>query len=385
MIATWILPALATGALLTGAARAADQAAGMLNAPRRWIWSVSLPLSVFLPLVGSSLPGRGATAPLGGADPRAILAGLLGRLEALPITFPGGSSMESALSWGAVDTVLAALWLASSLATLALFLRGSFVMRAARASARPERLHGAEVRVSHGIGPVTIGLLHPAVVVPAWVRSLPDDEARLVIEHEREHARAGDAWLLALGSLCLVLMPWSLPLWWQHRRLRCAVETDCDARVLSRGADVRLYGRVLLRAAGRPAALPGLSPGLGGTPTLLERRILAMTMPRPRHPIARSIGPGAGALVLLLAACELSTPYAPSIEAEAGAGSTAPAGTVLAAEGAPLVFLDGTEIEGLDVDPSRIKSIEVIKGAAALSQYGERAAGGIVRIVTKEP
>ena len=35
--------------------------------------------------------------------------------------------------------------------------------------------------------------------------------------------------------MAVVLMPWNLPLWWQWRRLRFAIEVDCDARVLASG------------------------------------------------------------------------------------------------------------------------------------------------------
>ncbi|UUZ52386.1 hypothetical protein LP419_22985 [Massilia sp. H-1] len=44
---------------------------------------------------------------------------------------------------------------------------------------------------------------------------------------------ARDPQLLGLALLVLVAMPWNLPMWWQLRRLRHAIEVDCDARVLA--------------------------------------------------------------------------------------------------------------------------------------------------------
>lgn len=58
------------------------------------------------------------------------------------------------------------------------------------------------------------------------------------------------------------------------------------------------------------------------------------------------------------------------------------------ATGTPLVFIDGVRREmsarGLsDLAPDGIESIEVIKGAAAVTIYGEEAADGVIRITTK--
>ena len=55
---------------------------------------------------------------------------------------------------------------------------------------------------------------------------------------------------------------------------------------------------------------------------------------------------------------------------------------------APLYIIDGVLLSpGLvprDFDGLNIKSIEVIKGAAAESEYGSRAANGVIRITTKK-
>ena len=56
-------------------------------------------------------------------------------------------------------------------------------------------------------------------------------------------------------------------------------------------------------------------------------------------------------------------------------------------DGAPLIFVDGVELEtgseGLSsLNPDDIESIEVIKGEAAADLYGERAENGVIRILT---
>ena len=106
-----------------------------------------------------------------------------------------------------------------------------------------------------------------------------------------EHQRAGDTTLLSLAQLVLVAMPWNPLAWWQVRRLRLAIELDCDARVLRAEPDVRSYGTLLLEV-GRPNgrfALAGaaLSDRAGD----LEQRIRMMT--RRAKGLSRA---GAGAL-----------------------------------------------------------------------------------------
>jgi TonB-linked SusC/RagA family outer membrane protein len=54
----------------------------------------------------------------------------------------------------------------------------------------------------------------------------------------------------------------------------------------------------------------------------------------------------------------------------------------------PLVLVDGVIVSGgqsalADIDPSSIESIEIVKGAAAASLYGSRAASGVIQVRTK--
>jgi hypothetical protein len=72
-------------------------------------------------------------------------------------------------------------------------------------------------------------------------------------------------------------------LWWQWRRLRQAVETDCDRRVLRSQPDVRRYGRLLLEVADRTRrhALP--MAAFAESRSFLERRIRMMTNRQARN------------------------------------------------------------------------------------------------------
>jgi beta-lactamase regulating signal transducer with metallopeptidase domain len=82
---------------------------------------------------------------------------------------------------------------------------------------------------------------------------------RLVVLHEEEHLRGGDARLLAAALFFVVVTPWNPATWWQLRRLRMAMEMDCDRRVLRREPDCEQYGNSLLSVAAKAS---GVSLGL---------------------------------------------------------------------------------------------------------------------------
>jgi hypothetical protein len=135
-----------------------------------------------------------------------------------------------------------------------------------------------------------------------------------MILHEEEHLAAGDAPLL-LGALLLgAILPWNLPVWWMTRRLRLAVEIDCDRRVLGRASSVRRYADllVLVNQQASPPALRGL--GLARPTPFLEKRIVAMTNASLRRPqLAFLFGPLAGLLIVW--ACSLEAPTSEAPEA----------------------------------------------------------------------
>jgi TonB family protein len=147
------------------------------------------------------------------------------------------------------------------------------------------------------------------LVLPEWIFSLDTALRALVLRHEVEHRSARDPYLLFGAAVAVVLMPWNLALWWQARRLRLAVEMDCDARVLRADPRPERYGLLLMTMAHRRSLAPSLfAPMLSEPTTQLERRIVAMRTHRGK--IARlSILGGAAACALALGvACSLQSP-----------------------------------------------------------------------------
>lgn len=330
----WVARMIAVAALVAAACWAADRGLGSLGRPRRFVWAAGLLLVVVLPVLALAAPGW---LPDAGTSAAFAVAGtFLGSL----IGF-GASSLKTAYGLGpgalqaggtgaaagaphgllalASDLVVPA-WLLASITLALVLLAGRARLLRASSRWRGTEVDGVPVRLSEAVGPAVVGLLRPRIVLPAWANALPKAERALIIRHELEHVRAGDSRLLAAAAAPLVLLPWCLPLWWMHRRLRDAVETDCDARVLARGADVRTYGSALLRTAGRGSALPFPVPALSRAPSLLERRILAMTRKKPKHPIitAATLLAVAGAGVVAACGALTSTDaLEPEVEANA--------------------------------------------------------------------
>ncbi|RMH12800.1 MAG: M56 family metallopeptidase, partial [Gemmatimonadetes bacterium] len=169
--------------------------------------------------------------------------------------------------------LLASAWLAAS-AVLFLSLAAGLAAGAWRTRRwRETMLDGTPVRVSESVGPAVVGVLRPTIVVPRWVLGAPAAERAMILRHESEHVRAGDPRLLLVGRVLVALMPWNLPLWWMARRLRLAVEVDCDRRVLRHARpDVRAYGALLLTVGRHRPGWVGALAGLARPRSMLEHR-----------------------------------------------------------------------------------------------------------------
>jgi hypothetical protein len=141
-----------------------------------------------------------------------------------------------------------------------------------------------------------------------------------VLRHESEHIRAGDPRLLLVAGLVLVAMPWNPALWWMMRRMRLAMEIDCDARVL-RGIDaIHAYGMLLLAVDERRGRNLPLVASLTEQRAILERRILAMTASRPSYP--RLVSTALGLVACAAAIAVAQTPVPQGAAGVAGSGAT---------------------------------------------------------------
>ena len=297
MIASWMLYAVLAGALFTVAAIALDRVAVARRRPVRMIWLSALLLSVAWPV------GR-AIAHLF-PDNAAVV-----RIIPFTITVQSPAMPATASGWdrAMVDRGLLVTWLALSALLLFRLARAILSIHRTRGTWRSVDVDGTSVRLSSNVGPAVIGLQSMDVVLPEWILSLDEPLRAIVLRHEEEHRSARDPYLLFAAALAVALMPWNVALWLQARRLRLAIELDCDARVLRAHPSTERYGLLMLTIAQRRSVAPALfSPMLTEPTSLIERRILAM------HPTTRRLarvtvyGGSALAVAALAFACSLQS------------------------------------------------------------------------------
>lgn len=271
----WILYVVIVSLILGAAALSAERALRLRRAATRWVWGAVIVASLVLPTIIASVAIQlpNITAP---SVPTKLI--VLRNVTSLPLTALSHIPLPPATSpAGAnLDSQIKRYWLIASCA-MVLLLAGS----AAQLFWRQRRwarttLAGVPVYIAPGVGPAVVGLLRPRIVVPPWVvESSPARQAH-VIAHEQAHLTAGDPLLLTTALCLLVFMPWNLPLWWQLRRLRRAIEVDCDARVLSAGHDVTRYGETLIEVGQRQSAFIGTVAAMSESTSFLEQRIRIM-------------------------------------------------------------------------------------------------------------
>ena len=266
--AAWFLYAIVIAILLGLAAVAAESAYRSSGNSGRWAWAAAMSASVALPVLawlGLSL----RSVPVVTQAALIPLAPL-----AAPVTQVSGGGVAPA--GPTVDQILMVMWVVvTGVMLLYMALSWAAIIRDRR-HWRHASMGGIRVALTPDTGPAAWGVRHPEILLPEWVTELESRVRRLMLLHEGEHVRAGDTRLVLAGLLLLAAAPWNIPLWWQFRRLRQAIELDCDARVLKRAPDARRYGSLLLEV-GRRRTAPVMVVALADPPSFLERRIRLIT------------------------------------------------------------------------------------------------------------
>jgi TonB-dependent SusC/RagA subfamily outer membrane receptor len=399
--------------LIGAAARAAEYGLRVYRLPARLVWAVAMCASVALPFVGLVIPGSASEVPGSDAVGAAVTATVMTVPAGVSETF---SSVGSALE--ALDVPLVVLWVALSATLLGLLLWSSGRLVRERRSWRHARLGDRPVLLSRETGPAVVGFFNSSVVIPNWVLEAESDLQQVISRHEEQHVRAGDLRLWLTFLVVNALVPWNIALWWQLRRLSLAIEADCDRRVLDRGVDVHHYGSLLLEVRRRASSRPLPALAFTRNKSALAWRVHLMTW-NPRNRLGRALGAAAATGVLALLACEAPLPEQPdqgppesTVVGRQAVGETIAldratplvVGETTALDLAtPLVLVDGeiVDAESLEtvvgdggrrglrlphmrISPDAIERIEVIKGAQAQSLYGEKAANGVVTIMTRD-
>ncbi len=374
MIASWMAAATLFSLLLGVAALAAERALRTLGRQARGPWLVALAVAVAWPIIApvaaALLPAPEVNgAPIALPAVRTTIGTIAPALPALPAAWTTR-----------VDAVLVALW---ALASVLLLVRLAFALRSLSAVERAafkDVIAGVPVCITPSLGPAVFGVRRPLLLVPRWLLDLDAPLRALVMQHEQEHCRARDPQLTLAVAVAVALMPWNLGAWWIARRLRLALELDCDARVLRTSGDTERYGRLLLFIAQRQSRT-NVATMLAESNSDLSRRISEMNTPRPANPSARVVVLGLITAAALACSTKYGTDLATSTSGNRTAAGSAQEGTYFAPNGAtPAIPLQGS---GVPAYPSTLGSARV--EGQVLTQFVVDSSGqvltGSLRIV----
>jgi len=215
------------------------------------------------------------------------------------LTWPRLTDWDRPLKW---------LWIVGSAGLLGFYGIGWLRLRRMARLWPVERIDGIYVRVAEHVGPAVVGLFKPEIVFPRWLRDVTPSERAMALAHEREHVSARDPLLFQMAMLLVILAPWNFPLWWQLRRMRFAIEVDCDRRVLRGGSSANEYGEMLLSIGQRQRGwVPG-ALALTEKTSQLERRIRVITGAVKRHSGAALIALTGATVSLIVFAGSLDAP-----------------------------------------------------------------------------
>lgn len=306
-MAAWMLGSVVAATVFTLAGLLCERALTLLGRPSRWLWLGVMALSGCWPFAARLLLPTTAVTPAGNAASAAAAT-----------TVSGGVS-ATALLPGVPDVLLVSAWaVASALLILTLMLSAES-LNSDRRRWRARMVAGETVYVSGGIGPAVIGMFDVRIVLPRWVLELEAEAQRMIVLHELEHVRAGDNRFLGSALALLVALPWCLPLWWQFQRMRAAIETDCDQRVLTGGASVAVYAHALVTVAERRRRSLLPHAAMAHSQSALARRIARMATPGSYRRTPAAAGLIAAAVPAIVLAASVPMPSPPSIPDAAGA------------------------------------------------------------------
>lgn len=308
MTLSWAIYALLVAGALGWAAAATESVLRLYDRQARFVWAGAMAGSVLIPAASLAAPGLvalvGPESASGSPPVWAVPA-----VPAIMGTVQGAAESGGSLFvW--IERVFYAGWIAGSGWLLLRLVASVRSVHRRKAGWRRMPTPGGPVYRDEELGPAAVGVLSPEIVLSEWVLELDDDQRRMVLLHEREHARVMDPGMIACGWALMVLAPWNLVLWWQFRRLRQAVELDCDLRVVRRIPDRRAYGRVLLEAARNTRE--GAVPVVAGGQTFVGDRIRSLVDGTPPFRPVRAVSALTAVVCAAVLAATLPSPRAAS-------------------------------------------------------------------------
>jgi beta-lactamase regulating signal transducer with metallopeptidase domain len=306
---SWMLYSIVVSLLLGLAALALERSAQIRRRPARWLWGACMVASLAIPFIPSKVSVQiPETTHADRARSSEILAPPQTTAIEMPrFTLPSIGTDQTPLSDG-VSALLDWAWRIASMALALVILASGAHLSWRRRRWDRGQMVGTAVYISEDCGPAVVGFLRPHIVVPRWLTKSSPAEQELVIAHERSHLGAYDTQLLTIAVCLLACMPWNPMLWWQLRRLRLAIEIDCDARVLSLGYAVARYSETLIAVGERQSASYAMTMARYGSKSFLEQRIHNMLRKKTRHAWASALALACLGVGLAVCAAEVAPP-----------------------------------------------------------------------------
>ena len=304
---TWMIYAVSVSVVLSVAALAAEHSARQRRTPGRWFWLLSIVASLAIPSV-TTLVSIEIPAELRPSVPQNVIA--LHEITSMHLSpavwvenHGGGSSTFQHVQLHAKDA-----WYGTSLLMILALLASATHLQWRKRQWATASVCDVSVFISTNVGPAVVGLLRSGIVLPVWLLDSPLEQQAAVMAHENSHIDAHDPTVFTIALCLIALMPWNLPLWWQLQRLRCAIEVDCDARVLEAGQKFAVYGETLIAVGERQSRYIGSVAGMSESRSFLERRLKLMLRKPAKRKLLVAVLLGCMSITLVALAAQVSPP-----------------------------------------------------------------------------
>lgn len=120
--------------------------------------------------------------------------------------------------------------------------------------------------------PVVSGLIRPRIYLPKNSTTWTPQTLKMALLHELGHVQRRDLWMATLAHFVCVLHWFNPTVWWLRRTFLSQCEYACDAHLVKKGTDPRVYANALCDVA-QSASAPPLSLAMAGHVPLRERII----------------------------------------------------------------------------------------------------------------
>jgi beta-lactamase regulating signal transducer with metallopeptidase domain len=225
------------------------------------------------------------------------------------ITLPGSWAFYLFCAWAAIAGV-ALLRVGAGLWQLYALRRNSAVLdiknlqpELQKTLAQFARGRGAAIRVSERVhAPTAIGLVSPAVVLPAWLlEELSEAELKQVLLHELAHLRRWDDWSNLVQKVVKAILFFHPAVWWIEQRVSLEREMACDEAVVAETANPRAYAQCLARLAEKSFLRRGMMLAQAAVGRIRQTSLRVARILDGNKPVATRAWKPAFALTALLA------------------------------------------------------------------------------------